>query len=70
MGKPARSIIAKAKSLGVEYIAKPAPAKRVTGGASKAEVVASISAKLGGVDLSGLDKATSAALAALDGAIQ
>jgi hypothetical protein len=70
LGKPARSIIAKAKSLGVEYIAKPAPAKRVTGGASKAEVVASISAKLGGVDLSGLDKATSAALAALDGAIQ
>lgn len=65
LGKPARSIIAKAKSLGVEYIAKPAPAKRVAGSASKAEIVASIAQAVGVDNLDGLEKAPAAALVKL-----
>lgn len=65
MGKGARSIIAKAKSLGVEYIAKEAPKKRVTGTVAKADIVASIAHAVGVDALDGLEKAPAAALVKL-----
>jgi len=56
-----RSIIAKAKSLGIEYIAKPAPAKKKAA-PSKADMVAAICSATGADNLDGLEKATGAAL--------
>ena len=60
LGKTQRSIIAKAKSLGVEYIPKAKPAKR-TPGIRKADLIAQISAKTG-QDMDGLSGATFASL--------
>jgi len=65
IGKSYRSIIAKAKSLGVEYVAKEAPKKRVTGAISKGEIVAAIAGAVGVDSLEGLEKATGASLAKL-----
>jgi hypothetical protein len=63
LDKSYRSVIAKAKQLGQDYIAKPAPAK-----AEKAETKAEIVAELAGVlemSLDGLEKAPLGTLAAL-----
>ena len=64
-GKSQRSVIAKVQSLGLDYIKKPIPAKRPKG-ATKAELVAEISARLGlETPVNGLDKATASALSTL-----
>lgn len=59
-----RSVIAKAKQLGVEYIAKPAPAKKAKG-PTKVERVGAIE-KNTGLTLPGLEKASVAALTRLE----
>ncbi len=56
-----RSIIAKAKREGIEYIPKPAPAKKKAA-PSKADMVAAICAAVDTDSLDGLEKATGAAL--------
>ena len=56
-----RSIIAKAKREGIEYIAKPAPAKKKAA-PSKADMVAAICSATGADNLDGLEKATGQAL--------
>ena len=56
-----RSIIAKAKREGFEYISKPAPAKKKAA-PSKADLVAAICAATGADNLNGLEKATGQAL--------
>jgi hypothetical protein len=56
-----RSIIAKAKREGFEYISKPAPAKKKLA-PSKADMVAAICAAVDTDSLDGLEKATGAAL--------
>jgi len=63
IGMSYRSVIAKAKSLGLEYVAKPAPARK-----EKPETKAEIVAELAGVlelSLEGLEKAPRATLKAL-----
>lgn len=64
IGKSHRSVIAKAKNMGVEYRSKPKPQKRV-GGMQKTEMVEKIGEQLGGVDLTGLEKSPSRSLATL-----
>ena len=64
LGKNVRSIIAKAKREGVDYISKPAPAKKKAA-ASKADMVDAICKGLGMESCEGLDKATGSALATL-----
>ena len=59
-----RSIIAKAKREGIEYVSVKPVAKRVKG-KTKTELVESISKKLGGVSLDGLEKAPAIALGSL-----
>lgn len=61
IGKTYRSVIAKAKSLGLEYISKPAPAKKAKA-ETKAEIVGEIGVLLGDVTLDGLAKAPAAVL--------
>jgi len=56
-----RSVIAKAKREGIEYISKPAPAKKKAA-PSKADMVAAICAALDMSECSGLEKATGSAL--------
>ena len=56
-----RSIIAKAKREGFEYISKPAPAKKKAA-PSKADMVAAICAAVNADSLDGLEKATGSAL--------
>jgi hypothetical protein len=56
LGKTQRSIIAKAKSLGVDYIPKAKPTKRAPG-LRKADLIAQISEKTG-EDFEGLSGAT------------
>ena len=56
-----RSIIAKAKRERIEYIPKPAPAKKKAA-PSKADMVAAICAAVDTDSLDGLEKATGAAL--------
>ena len=56
-----RSIIAKAKREGIEYISKPAPAKKKAA-PNKADMVAAIMAATGADNLDGLEKATGSAL--------
>jgi hypothetical protein len=65
-GKSHRSIIAKAKSMGVEYVPK-APAAKRPKGVTKASLVAEIAAGLNVAEdsLTGLDKANMAALQTL-----
>jgi hypothetical protein len=67
LGKSHRSVIAKAKSLGLEYTAKPKAAPKGKG-VTKADLVAAISAKVG-TDLSGLEGAKASALEALLGSL-
>lgn len=61
LNRGVRSIIAKCKREGVEYISKPAPAKKKAA-PSKADIVAAIAAATGADDLTGLEKATGSAL--------
>ena len=68
MGKSHRSVIAKVKSLGLVYNCKPAPQKKPSK-TTKAELVSQISGYLDR-DVTGLDKATSAALLAVINGIQ
>jgi hypothetical protein len=56
-----RSIIAKCKREGIEYISKPAPAKKKAA-PSKADMVAAICAAVDTDSLDGLEKATGSAL--------
>lgn len=69
-----QSVIAKTKSLGLEYIPQARPAKRAKG-LTKADLVASIEGKLsanldGVIDLDGLELAKASALASLLDALQ
>ena len=66
LGRPVRSVIAKCKSENIEYISKPAPAKKKAV-ASKAELVTAIEKALDADDgsLVGLSKSTAASLSAL-----
>ena len=61
-----RSIIAKCKREGIEYISKPAPAKKKAA-PSKADLVAAICEAINIDALNGLEKATGQALAKLLG---
>lgn len=61
IGRTYRSVIAKAKSEGLEYVSKPAPAKKAKA-ETKAEIVGDISTLFGGVSLDGLEKAPAAVL--------
>ena len=61
VGKSVRSLIAKAKREGIEYISKPAPAKKKAA-PSKADIVAAICAAVDTDSLDGLEKATGSAL--------
>jgi hypothetical protein len=72
LGKGVRSIIAKVKREEIEYISKPAPAKKKPQGASKADIVGSIASTVGvGADeLTGLEKATGSSLGKLLAALQ
>ena len=64
LNRNVRSIIAKAKREGVEYISKPAPAKKKDA-ASKPDMVNAICKGLGMDSCEGLDKATGSALSTL-----
>ena len=66
IGKSYRSVIAKAKSLGVDYEGKPKAAKRVAG-QTKPQIVAAIAARvnLPAEKLEGLEKAPALVLGAL-----
>ena len=61
LDRGARSIIAKCKREGIEYISKPAPAKKKLA-PSKADMVAAICAAVDTDSLDGLEKATGSAL--------
>ena len=61
MDRSYRSIIAKAKNLGMDYISKPAPTKKPKG-ETKADIVRDIEMLLAGVSLDGLEKAPASAL--------
>ena len=61
MDRSAKSIIAKCKREGIEYISKPAPAKKKAA-PSKADMVAAICAAVDTDSLDGLEKATGQAL--------
>jgi hypothetical protein len=69
LDRGARSIIAKCKREGIEYISKPAPAKKKAA-PSKADMVAAIATGLDLDSLDGLEKATGAALNKLLSAIK
>lgn len=64
LDRGARSIIAKCKREGIEYISKPAPAKKKAA-PSKADLVGAIARAVDADDLNGLEKATGAALSKL-----
>lgn len=64
IGKSYRSVIAKAKNMGIDYEGKAKPAKRV-GGMTKPEMVEAIQSATGSESLNGLEKATATALANL-----
>jgi hypothetical protein len=69
MGRSAKSIIAKAKREGIEYISKPAPARKKSA-PTKADIVSAICSGLDIDDLNGLEKATGSALSKLLSAIK
>ena len=69
LGKNPRSIIAKCKREGIEYISKPAPAKKKSA-PSKADLVSAICKGLDLDACDGLEKATGLALSKLLGAIE
>ena len=64
LGKTWRSVVAKAKSEGVEYISKPAPLKKPKG-ETKADIVSNICDLIGVDSLAGLEKSPASALTAL-----
>lgn len=68
-GKTARSIIAKAKREGIEYV-NAEPAKKRPAGATKAVIVADIAALLKVEEIAGLTKAPMDALVSLRNALQ
>lgn len=63
IGMSYRSVIAKAKQLGVEYVAKPAPVRKAKE-TTKADMVKELEG-IFGRDLDGLEKAPKAVLAGL-----
>lgn len=70
-GKKPRSVIAKVLQLGLEYVPKPKPQKKVSKGDTKAQLVSKIEAELDSADyFGGLEKATSSALVNLLGVIR
>ena len=70
-GKKPKSVISKVQHLGLEYIPKPKPSKKVSKGDTKAVLVYKIEQALKSEDyLDGLEKATSAALVNLLGCIK
>ena len=71
IGKSYRSVIAKAKSLGVDYEGKPKAAKRI-GGMTKPQMVEAIAAAVGAdaAALEGLEKSTASSLGNLLAACQ
>ncbi len=64
MGKGVRSIIAKCKREGIEYISKPAPARKKSA-PTKGDLVSAICKGLDVDALDGLEKATGSALSKL-----
>lgn len=70
-GKTPASVRAKVISMGLEYVPKPKPSKKVSKGDTKAELLAKIESELDATDmLSGLDKATAQALVNLLGCVK
>jgi hypothetical protein len=69
MQRSAKSIIAKCKREGIEYISKPAPARKKSA-PTKADIVSAICSGLDLDDLNGLEKATGSALSKLLSAIK
>lgn len=69
-GKKPRSIISKVKQLGLDYIPKAKPTKKVSKGDTKAQLVEKIETALNAKDhFAGLEKANSASLVNLLGFI-
>lgn len=69
MQRSVKSVIAKAKREGIEYISKPAPARKKSA-PTKADIVRAICNGLDIDDLNGLEKATGSALSKLLSAIK
>jgi len=69
MGRSAKSIIAKAKREGIEYVSKAAPARKKSA-PTKSDIVSAICSGLDIDDLAGLEKATGSALSKLLSAIK
>ena len=69
MGRSVKSVIAKCKREGIEYISKPAPARKKSA-PTKADLVNAICKGLDLDDCQGLEKATGLALTKLLSAIQ
>ena len=69
MQRSAKSIIAKCKREGIEYISKPAPARKKSA-PTKADIVSAICSGLDLDDCQGLEKATGSALSKLLSAIK
>jgi hypothetical protein len=69
MGRSVKSVIAKCKREGIEYISKPAPARKKSA-PTKADLVGAICKGLDLDDCQGLEKATGLALSKLLSAIE
>jgi hypothetical protein len=69
MNRSVKSVIAKCKREGIEYISKPAPARKKSA-PTKADIVSAICSGLDIDDLNGLEKATGSALSKLLSAIK
>ena len=69
LNRSAKSVIAKCKREGIEYISKPAPARKKSA-PTKADIVSAICSGLDLDDLNGLEKATGSALSKLLSAIK
>jgi hypothetical protein len=69
MQRSVKSIIAKCKRSGIEYISKPAPARKKSA-PTKADIVSAICSGLDLDDCAGLEKATGSSLTKLLSAIK
>ena len=69
MNRSVKSVIAKCKREGIEYISKPAPARKKSA-PTKSDLVSAICKGLDLDDCQGLEKATGLALSKLLGAIE
>ena len=69
MNRSVKSVIAKCKREGIEYISKPAPARKKSA-PTKADIVSAICNGLDLDDCQGLEKATGSALSKLLSAIK